>query len=293
MQWNPITLCAVHDWNVIFVPDGRDHRQILAAQRLSAMKLNEQPTAIVYRTVKGWHYGIEGRKSHGAGHKFCSPEFYASLDEFGKAFGTAMPKPSCVEADDHESLEAALWEMLTQIRGVLQKNTEIIAQFAAVNLAAAKTRLAARKRTPRADAPKIEPVFDAEGPFRASATPAELALAPGKSTTLRGALGDAIGHLNKATSGGFLGSAADLYGSTSLSNIGAGFPGGFYNAITNRGSRLLAAGGICEDAMGGIAGGLAAYGHHVGVTSSYGAFLAALEHVPARLHAIGQQMRPS
>jgi len=28
------------------------------------------PTAIVYRTIKGWQYGIEGRGSHGAGHKF-------------------------------------------------------------------------------------------------------------------------------------------------------------------------------------------------------------------------------
>ena len=37
---------------------------------------NGQPTAIVYRTVKGWQYGIEGRASHGAGHKLCADGFY-------------------------------------------------------------------------------------------------------------------------------------------------------------------------------------------------------------------------
>ena len=290
VQWNPLTFCAVHDWNVIFVPDGRDHRQILAAQALALTKLSDQPTAVVYRTVKGWHYGIEGRKSHGAGHKFCSPEFYATLDDFGKEFGAAMPKPSCIEADDHESLETALWEMLTTIRTVLEQE-KTLAQFAAERLGQAKERLAARKRISRKDAPQVAQVFDASGPFKPGTIPAELALKPGTSTTLRGAMADAIGHLNKATGGAFIGSAADLFGSTSLSNIAAGFPGGFYNAVGNAGARLIAVGGICEDAMGALAGGLAAYGHHVGVTSSYGAFIAALEHVAARLHCIGQQMR--
>jgi transketolase len=41
--------------------------------------------------------------------------------------------------------------------------------------------------------------------------------------------------------------------------------------------------------MCGILGGLSSYGHHIGVGSSYGAFIAALGHVAARLHAIGNQ----
>ena len=36
-------------------------------------------TAIVYRTVKGWQYGIEGRASHGAGHALCSAGFFAAV----------------------------------------------------------------------------------------------------------------------------------------------------------------------------------------------------------------------
>jgi len=73
--------------------------------------------------------------------------------------------------------------------------------------------------------------------------------------------------------------------------VGEGFAGGYYNAASNPGCRLLATGGICEDAMTAILSGLASFGHHSGAGSSYGAFLAPLSHVAARLHAIGNQGR--
>jgi transketolase len=71
------------------------------------------------------------------------------------------------------------------------------------------------------------------------------------------------------------------------------FPKGFFHSKTNPGSRIASVGGICEDAMGAMMSGLAAYGRHIGATSSYASFIAALEHVPARLHVIGQQARRS
>jgi transketolase len=43
--------------------------------------------------------------------------------------------------------------------------------------------------------------------------------------------------------------------------------------------------------MGAFMAGLSSFGHHIGVTSSYGAFIGALEHVAARLHGIGQQTK--
>jgi transketolase len=43
--------------------------------------------------------------------------------------------------------------------------------------------------------------------------------------------------------------------------------------------------------MAGILSGLAAFGRHIGAGSSYGAFIAALSHTAARLHAIGSQAR--
>jgi transketolase len=79
--------------------------------------------------------------------------------------------------------------------------------------------------------------------------------------------------------------------STSVAAAGGGFPKGFYNAKANPASRLIPVGGICEDAMGGVMAGVSSFGFHVGVSSSYSAFIAALEHIPARLHAIGQQAR--
>ena len=60
VQWTPAELFYLHDWNVVEVPDGTDLAQIRAAQRLALELENGQPTAIVYRTTKGWRYGIEG-----------------------------------------------------------------------------------------------------------------------------------------------------------------------------------------------------------------------------------------
>jgi transketolase len=86
VQWNPMELLYAHDWNAIFVPDGLDYRQIIVAQNLANTLATGQPTGIVYRTVKGWHYGIEGKASHGAGHKFCSEAYYKFVREFEQRF---------------------------------------------------------------------------------------------------------------------------------------------------------------------------------------------------------------
>ena len=54
---------------------------------------------------------------------------------------------------------------------------------------------------------------------------------------------------------------------------------------------MLSIGGICEDAIAGVLSGVSAFGRHIGVGSSYGAFIAPLGHVAARLHGIGAQAR--
>ncbi len=100
-----------------------------------------------------------------------------------------------------------------------------------------------------------------------------------------------LGHLNRESGGALLIASADLLGSTSVADAAKDFPGGFYNARTNRGSRRLATGGIAEDAMSGILSGVSSFGLHIGVGSSYAAFLAPLGHIAARLHAIGQEAR--
>ena len=284
VQWNPLELAWLHDWNVIYVEDGFDYRQILAAQQVAISKLNDQPTCIVYRTVKGWKYGIEGRKSHGAGHKFCSPEFYNYLQPFEERFKVSFPRFEGDKSDD--AVEALFYEQLLLIRQVFADNPELVS-YLGDRLDQAAARLEALNRQPREDAPRVANIYK-QDPLQ---QPTELITAVGGSTTLRAALGDTLGYLNRQSGGSILVAAADLYGSTSISNANAGYAGGFWNAVSNSSSRQLSIGGICEDSMGALMSGISAFGTGVGVASSYGAFIAPLEHIAARLHGIGQQAR--
>jgi transketolase len=294
VQWTPAELFYLHDWNVVAVENGRDFRQILTAQRTAAALANAQPTAIVYRTVKGWRYGIEGRASHGAGHKLCSDAFQQALGELCARTGT--PLPSCdsseqrceTRADGAAIREACFYDALLLLRKAIEDD-RATAEAMAGRIAAAKDRLDARRRLPRADGPRVEAVYELVA--AGATTPAELALKPGTLTTLRGELGRALAQLNKASGGALFVSSADLLGSTSVNVIAAGFADGYWNATGNPHARTLAIGGICEDAMAGILSGVSSFGRHVGVGSSYGAFLAPLGHIAARLHAIGAQAK--
>ncbi|MDZ7343264.1 MAG: hypothetical protein ONA90_01995 [candidate division KSB1 bacterium] len=286
VQWDPIELLYTHDWNAIFVPDGFDFRQIFAAQRLAQNIKNGQPTAIVYRTVKGWTYGIEGKASHGAGHKFCSPGYYEFLSAFEKRFDVELPR--FTGEPTPEQIEKAFCATLLTLREALVEHRDL-AFFVAKEIASARSRLQARCRVVRPGAPRLEKLYT--GVVDASQPPEKVQLKIGDSVTLRGVLGDALNVLNKLTNGAIIGAAADLLGSTSVINLAQGFPEGFYHAAANPASRLIAVGGICEDAMGAFMAGLSSFGHHLGVTSSYGAFIGALEHVAARLHGIGQQAK--
>ena len=294
VQWTPMELFYLHDWNVVEVPDGRDFQQVIAAQRLAASLATGQPTAIVYRTVKGWQYGIEGKASHGAGHKLCSEGFYYALGDL--AARTACSLPSC-DASGHRCemgrdgptvMEECFYDALLLLRKAVEDD-RATAEAMAARLSASRQRLDARGRKPRAGAPRVEAVYElaASGPK----APPELALKPGSVTTLRGELGRALQHFNKASGGALLVGAADLLGSTSVNSIAAGFGEGYWNASGNPAARTLSIGGICEDAMAGILSGISSFGRHVGVGSSYGAFLAPLGHIAARLHAIGAQAK--
>jgi transketolase len=160
----------------------------------------------------------------------------------------------------------------------------------AAELRAARERLDAHGRKPREDGPRVETIYSraaeaADGP------PPELTLAPGTKTTLRGELGKVLNFYNRESGGAIFAAAADLLDSTSVSGANKGFPGGYFHPDTNPGSRLLSIGGICEDAMSGVLSGLSSYRRHIGVGSSYGAFIAPLGHIASRLHAIGAQAR--
>jgi transketolase len=293
VQWTPEEFAYLHDWNVISVPDGTDFQQVVAAQRFAADIANTQPTAIVYRTTKGWQYGIEGRASHGAGHPLCSAGFYEAVAPFTEQVGGDLPRCDgreqlCEGAKKHV-IEECFWESLLTIRERLESN-KVVTDALARRLVEARERLMRAGRKPRPNAPDVAALYRTAEKARGE-TPDELVLAARSQTTLRGALGNALGVLNRASNGAILAAAADLLGSTSINAAATGFPDGYYNASTNPDSRLLSIGGICEDAMSGILAGLSSYGCHIGAGSSYGAFIAALGHIAARLHGIGSQSR--
>ncbi len=279
VQWTPAELFYIHDCNVIEVPNGHDFTQIYAAQKLALEVSNHQPTAIIYRTVKGWKYGLEGKASHGSGHKFCSDEFYQSLAEFEKTFSETFPR---FEGDKTpENIEKYYWESLLVIRRVLEKDGQI-SPFVVSHVRRSAQELAAKHRTARADLGPVQPIYQqdpSKNPFTFEA---------GKEYTTRGILGKTLSHLNQETRGCLLLGSADLYASTGAGATSDGFAPGYFNALTNPQSRRLSAGGICEDGMAAVCSGISAFGHHIGVSSSYGAFLS-FEHVAARLHAIGVQ----
>ncbi|HET9751557.1 MAG TPA: hypothetical protein VFP52_01300, partial [Myxococcales bacterium] len=286
VQWEPAELFFLHDWNVVYVPDGKDFQQIAAAQRSALRICNGQPTAIVYRTVKGWKYGIEGRASHGAGHKLCSGPFFEAMDRGGLR---ALPRcdcgiQRCEGGERADQIEQCFWDALCLLRAALQADEPLVEMLAG-RLKSARDRLDARGRQPRSGAPRIERLHAAP-----EATPA---LEPGDEATLRGELARVLLHYNQQSGGALLVAAADLLGSTSIGSVGAGFPKGFFQAANNPHSRLIAGGGICEDAIAALLSGISAFGHHAGVGASYAAFLAPLGHVAARLHAIGEQARQS
>jgi len=285
VQWDPRELMYVHGWNLVEAGDGSDFRRVHAAQAAALALDNGAPTAIVYRTTKGWNYGITGKASHGAGHAFCSPEFYLSVKPFEDAFGVQLPRYTGEKTPD--AVEAAYWEMLAAMRAAFEKKP-VVARFAAAQAAAA-AQATPKGRPVRENGPDLEAYYKAK--LDPAKTPDELKPAVGKAATLRGALGETLGYLNKLTRGAFLAASADLGESTSVASTNKNFPKGWFHATRNPQSRLVSAGGICEDSMGGVVSGISSLGLHVGVSSSYSAFIAPLEHVAARLHCIGQQMR--
>ncbi len=282
VQWDPKEFFYLHDWNVISVPDGFDFGLVLTAQRMAAEMDNGQPTAIVYRTTKGWQYGIEGRKSHGAGHGLCSDAFFATQRPLFDDTD-AWERP---DASDETAVEAAQWAALERYRALLESDDMTAA--IADRIAAAKDRLDGRARTLRDGVPDVDGLYAAADP---AAVPEELTLASGDKLALRQALGKALGYLNRESNGAILIGAADLLGSTAISDVAAGFPGGFYHRTSNPDARALSVGGICEDGLSSVLSGASAFGTHVGAVASYAAFLAPLGHIPARLHAIGNQAR--
>src|ERR1019366_8534201 len=178
----------------VSVPDGSNLQQIAAAQRMALLSDNNRPTAIVYRTQKGWRYGIEGRASHGAGHKLCSRGFFDALSIPAGDVPCCEPNFSlCDDGTNAVMVERCYWQALSTIRNWMEGQPRMVRTLAAL-LGASKERLASAKRKPRQSAPCVSDVYALVGcghvlPANAGIPPSELRLTPGHATTLRGHLG--------------------------------------------------------------------------------------------------------
>jgi transketolase len=286
VQWDPMEFFFLHDWNVVHVKDGFDMGQVLTGQRRALEIDNGQPTAVVYRTEKGWKYGVTGKKSHGAGHKTGSPEYVEALRPLLGDAADAVPQVE--NPGDLTSIEACHWETLQMLRAWIESEARDVCDEAARRLEQARDDLDDRRRAPRSGAPDLQKIYDVADP---EVVPAPLRLEAGTKTPLRSQLGAVLGHLNEISGGAILLGAADLLDSTAISGGSGAFPPGFFHYGTNPGSRTLTLGGICEDGLACILTGVSGFGRHCGAGASYGAFISPLGHIPARVHAISQQMK--
>jgi transketolase len=285
VQWDPMEFFYLHDWNVIHVSDGFDMGQVVTAQRMVSEIDNSQPTAIIYRTEKGWNYGISGKKSHGAGHKMGSDNWHEVMSPLFGMKATELPTPE--DPSDIVEIEACFWETLLEIRGLVEKESDLCESLTN-RIQSSFERLDSCGREPHAEAPDVEGAIQA---CVTADTPSDLHLEIGSKFALRKQLGRVLGYLNKESQGAILFGAADLSDSTAVSGANEGFADNFWHYRSNPSSRSLSMGGICEDGISCIIVGISGFGKHIGVGASYGAFMAPLGHIAARVHAISQQMK--
>ena len=293
VQWDPREFFYLHDWNVVEVPDGFDLGLILTAQRRALAMDNGQPTAIVYRTTKGWQYGIEGRKSHGAGHKLCSPEFRATMEPLLGPGAPGLPGCEggrCRGGDDAAALEECYWETLLLLRRILEDDAATCRALAR-RVAASRERLEARHRAPRPGRPRHRPPLRRPPTRRDS--PAGAGPGSGRAASPCGSSWARCSATSTRPRAGPSSSPPPTCSTPPPSRRPPpGSRPGFLHLGTNPGSRTLSVGGICEDGLSCVLSGVSAFGQHAGAGASYGAFLSPLGHIAARLHAIGNQMRP-
>lgn len=277
VAWQPKELFYINGLNVIEVEDGSDFKQIYAAQKFAYQLNNGQPTAIVYKTIKGRKYGIEGRKSHGSGHKFASEGYYNALADFEQTFNITIPH---FEGEmDAQNVENYYYQTLLCFRKAIRDNKEIFAPFAQ-KIKEAKQNLLNKNLPVLA---KPTETFD---PYN---IPEQFNYSGDKKMALRTAMGQALQYISEKQKNNFYVSTADLSGSTAAGQIAKPYDKGFYNKQINPESRLISSGGICEDGLSAVMSGVSAYGLNTGVAASYAAFTSSMMHTASRLHAIGQQ----
>ncbi len=220
------------------MPDGFDWQQITTAQRLALDLHNGQPTAVVYRTIKGWHYGIEGRASHGAGHGLCSSGFFTALaplvsERCGPRAVLRPARNAATAARTRRFVEACYWKSLEPHPSGASRAAPTDGGGAGRAIArrakATEHARAQRQRRCAADRSRLR-----DGRGMNGQAPKELALEfRDTKTTLRDELGRVLNYYNDgptAASSSPRPTCSDRPASTRWATI---FRSGFYNRQTN------------------------------------------------------------
>ncbi len=302
VQWTPAELFYLHDWNVIYVPDGRDFQQIIAAQRhaagasttasrrrsstarsragSTASRARPRTAPATSSAPTGFYEALAEltARRRGASLPTCDadrPALRAGADGAGRAGGVLLggARSSCAARIEESGRPSRRWpERLA--RGRASGSTP--RPRAARRRAARRRRLRAGRRARRRTIPD-ELRLDARRRRRRCAA----------SSAARSS------YLNQASGGALLTAAADLLGSTSVEHRRRrASPAASGTRQTNpRRAAALDRRHLRgrDDRRSSPASPPSAT--HIGVGSSYGAFLAPLGHIAARLHAIGAQAR--
>lgn len=287
VNWTPYQLGLLHGFNTVYVEDGKNNNQIKLSQDYifnNAIVKKDNPSMIVYRTIKGECY-MEGRKSHGAGYKCESEEYFKAQEYFENLYNTKFIKsPSDLSL---EVKEEYLYKNLYVIEESLNSDVKLL-DFVFNKLISSRDRLNNSKRTKKSNSADLT-ILSKKDFVEAKKIPEKIYAKPGSSITLREVLGKTISYLNHITKGGFYGFAADLVGSTSLNLMCNGFSEGFISA-KNPMAKILPT-GICEDGGSSLITGISATGHYIGVGSSYATFMGPMSFTAARLYTIAFQTK--
>ncbi|MBI5573406.1 MAG: hypothetical protein HY919_02475 [Elusimicrobia bacterium] len=289
VNWKPYELGLLHGHNVAYIENGSDNNYIKAAQDFAFDNFIPQkhsPNMLVYRTIKGEGYW-EGRKSHGAGYKMDSDEYFNSQKIFETTFNVKLIKtPTPVTPEIREEY---FYKNLLIIEEGLRSDGKLL-DFCFNGLIASRDRLNSSARKPKKEHATLSVLFNKPEQLDIKKPPEEVWNKPGSSVTLRESLGRTLHYFNRITKGGLYGFAADLVGSTSLNLICDDFQKKGFLSLDNPFAKIIPT-GICEDGGASLVSGISATGHYIGVGSSYATFMSPMGFTAARLFCIAFQAK--
>ena len=302
VQWDPRELFYLHDWNVIYVPDGHDFQQVVAAQRHAAHD----------RTTASRRRSSTARSRAGSTASRARPRTAPATSSAPTAStrrspsSPATPRRPCPPATPATSAAPGK-DGDGGARGVLLGGARAGARLRGgarrrgrgargAACAAARERLDGRGRKPRAGRAARRGGLRAARARRRRRSPTSCGSRPARRPRCAASSARSLQLPQHAPPAAPSSSpSADLLGSTSverhrrrLSRRASGTPPA--NPGRPRCSRSAASARTPSPASSRAS---PTFGHHIGVGSSYGAFMAPLGHIAARLHAIGAQARQS